>query len=70
MALDSKAPKPKTMTVEQLIEKLENCDPSAKVAILGAGDTAWCLREAIDDDNGAWVMLDPGDRLPDPVVES
>lgn len=59
----------KTMRVEDLIERLKTVDPTAKIAIEGQAETAWALREVVDDDSGFWVVLCPGDRLPDLVLE-
>lgn len=53
------------MKVEKLIATLQEMDPTANVVLEGESeDTCFALQEAIDDDNGAFVMLTRGASVP------
>jgi hypothetical protein len=53
------------MNVEKLIESLQEMDPSANVVLESESDhKVFALREALDDDNGAFVILLRGAEIP------
>jgi hypothetical protein len=53
------------MRVDELIEKLQEMDPSAHVMLEAKGrEACFHTRGLSDDENGAFVMLLAGDEIP------